>query len=667
MKFQRSKFTRVVGTVCAASVASSLCLPTASSKAATSNTAMLPSIYFLLNSKNKAKTPNFITIVLDDMGHSDFGYLGGEIPTPHIDDLANNGIKLTSFYAAPVSTPSRAMLFTGKDNHKAGIGNMRRSYSGQEGQPGYEGYLNLYSTPFPQILHDNGYYTMITGKWDLGGDKLEETVDDLTKLYPFNRGFDTTRALLIPGGDTHYSDMSGDVPAGTIKSSQLPSKAEAIGRTSLYNENGQEMKKFPRDFYSTDYYTDMAIEMLDSRDKSKPFSLNLMYIAPHTPLQAPADLTARYMDSNYDPNNPYDPNDDPDDSKPKYNYAVGWETVLENRFTKMKELGILPPDAAVPSKPDNIPAWNDLTPLEKDIETKRMAIYAAMIDKIDQNIGRLVQHLKDIGEYENTVIFVHSDNGAETGAAALGQAARAEYIRQNFDQSYENMGNWNSYIGMSRGWARVQSAPYSGYKACTYEGGIQTAAFVHYPQAKTNGTAYDCITSVTDIAPTILAMAGINYPEDIQGDSIANVFDSLPTCRDRSLGWEIDGTKGLRMDKTITAEDGTTTTKKWKLSMTWGEGEVYYFFDLAQDIYEREELSERDGQRFDIWNAYLDYATKNGVVSVGNAILPDDSGEITVESLKEMSNEEIDRVLIRPEALAQPALESGQEDTDKVE
>lgn len=642
MKFQNAKFARVVGTVCAASVASSLCLP-AASKAATSNTAMLPSIYsLLLNSKDKpnAKTPNFITIVLDDMGYSDFQYLGGEIPTPKINDLAENGIKLTRFYAAPVSTPSRAMLFTGKDNHQVGIGNMRRFYPEQEGQPGYEGYLNFDSTPFPELLQKNGYYTMMTGKWDLGGDEPEDGITDLTSLFPVNRGFDTTRSLLIPGGDTHYSnrsgvDMAGNaVEPGTMMTSRL-SNGEPLTVIPLYTENGEsqvdgkldivtiqevtgqdengdniyasrEVPKFPRDFYSTDYYTDMAVEMLDDRDKSKPFYLNVSYIAPHTPLQVPEELRNKYESV----------------------YAKGWDVLLQERFDRMIDQGWLPEGTEVPPRPDDVPAWDSLTEVEKATEARRMAIYAGMIEKLDDNIGRLVQHLKDIGEYENTVIFVMSDNGGEKAAAALGIPPRRAYIEANFDQSYENMGNWNSYVGMSRGWSRVENAPFNRYKASTYEGGIHTAAFVHYPQSKTNGTTYDCITSIRDIAPTILEMARITYPADakpLQGISMENVFASLPTCTDRSMGWEIDGTKGF-------------VKGNLKFSMDWGEGEVYHYFDLSEDIFEREELPGSDSRVTELVNAYEEYTNENGVFDVQNPDFSQSASQnITLESVSEMS------------------------------
>lgn len=721
MKIHHSKLTKAVGIL---SVASSCCLnATTTTMAATPGAAALPSIYsILLNSKNSPPTapadaPNFITIVVDDMGYSDFGYLGGEIPTPNIDALADQGIKLTSFYAAPASTPSRAMLFTGMDNHLVGFGRMRRFHSEQEEEEGYEDELTDKYPPFFKVLRDGGYYTMMTGKWDVGGDNA------------FDRGFfDATHAFLEPGGDVHYSNLDGidgagnPVAVGTMVSSR-PSTPKSSQQNLVYTQNGkevvegeltqvtitnkdgstQEVNKFPKDFYSVDYYTEMAIDMLEGRDKSKPFYLNISHIAPHTPLQAPADLIDTYIPL----------------------YAQGWDIMIEQRFNKMKATGLLPADAVMPPRPDDIPAWDSLDPDTQQIEAKRMAIYAAMIDKVDQSVGSLVAYLKSIGEYNNTVIAVFSDNGAETANAAFNAEGRRNFLLENMDMSYENMGNWDSYVGMSRGWAWVQSAPYNMYKGSTFEGGVRTASFIHYPNATTKGTAYDGITSIMDIAPTFLEMAGLefvpppladpipvaalgdlyrpNSPSDPyspdpfaqrrdrqHGCSMAGLFGSgllANDCsRNRRIGWEIDGAKGFRWDvseeREITvgppARRVTHTLKKgqWKLSMVWGEGERYYFFDLADDKFERHELDEnypdepRNEMKGRIWDAYLEYARVNNVISVGNPIInyPDPSqfitqqyggitqqyGGITLEGIRGMSHEEMKEVLIETEPLDDP-------------
>ena len=234
--------------------------------------------------RKENKPPNFITLVIDDMGFSDLGIYGGEIPTPNIDGLANDGIILSDFYSAPTSTPARAMFFTGMDSHKAGVGTMKgRLRKEQKGKPGYEGRLRDDVTIFPEILRDNGYQTMMTGKWDLGEEPGQGASD---------RGFTNTKALLLPGGDVHFSEKDG-----TIITSINDEFYNKLSRKSPYNENGKELEKFPKEFYSTDYYTDAAIEMLKNRDKKKPFYLNVSHIAVHCPLQAPEEVTAKYIDT----------------------------------------------------------------------------------------------------------------------------------------------------------------------------------------------------------------------------------------------------------------------------------------------------------------------------------------------------------------------------------
>jgi arylsulfatase len=299
-----------------------------------------------------------------------------------------------------------------------------------------------------------------------------------------------------------------------------------------------------------------------------------------------------------------------------------------------------------------------------------------------------------------------SDNGAERANAAFNAAARRRFIENNLDQSYDNMGNWNSYLGMSKGWARVQNAPFNMYKGSTFDGGVRTAAFVHYPKSQAyvseEKEKYDGITSIMDIAPTFLKMAGLKFDPPAPAEPIAtsisdpytptaprterqygcSLADLLDTgsgsslegnCGgDRMIGWEVDGAKGFRWD---VSEDrisdqtyqppATKIIKKgqWKLSMTWGEGEKYYFFDLSEDKFERHELdsdygdvypSERNEMKGWIWDAYLEYARVNNVVPVGNPIVSDKNpttfiinqpAEITYEGSLEMSHAERDEAI----------------------
>ncbi|MDM8536952.1 arylsulfatase [Desulfobacterales bacterium HSG17] len=502
------------------------------------------------------RTPNFVTVVIDDMGFSDLEAFGGEIPTPNINQLALNGIMLNNFYAAPTSTPSRAMLFTGKDHHQAGVGNMRKQLREEQiGQPGYEGELSLGALPFPELLQQNGYHTMLTGKWDLGSDP---------EHLPSNRGFNETRPALEEGGD-HYSLEDGTIQRG------------------VYFNNGVEIEKFPREFYSSDYYTDMGIEMLRERDKDKPFYLCMTYTAPHTPLQAPAEVTAKYLDV----------------------YAKGWDVIRAERFKRQKQIGLWPADAELPPRFAGVEAWDSMSEEEQMVSAKKMAIYAAMVDVLDENVGRLIDYLKEIGEYENTVIFLYSDNG---GGFMLFTSTEGK------DNSYENMGNRNSVIANDLGWAMVQNTPFNRSKNDTFEGGWHTNGILHYPMSKVSNVRANRIVSVMDIAPTILEMAEIAYPDvykgslntPLQGISMANMFEGeqLGYRPNRALAFEMNGMIGVR------AGD-------WKLSRGWCDVKEYYLFNLSTDPFELNDLTETEP---DILKAMLDiydgYAKENGVIDV---------------------------------------------------
>jgi arylsulfatase A-like enzyme len=526
--------------------------------------------------------PNFVTIIFDDMGFSDLGPFGGEIPTPNIDQLAEGGITFTNFYAASACAITRAMFYTGKDYHDVGIGNIPGwTRPEQKDQPGYEGFLSLDALPFPKLLQQNGYHTMMTGKWDMG---------EKPDLDPFKRGFTETRAVLLPGGDTHFSE-----PDGTLISTR-PMPPEI-----LYSENGRKLEKFPREFYSTTYYTDVAIEMLDNRDKTKPFYLNVAYIAPHTPWQAPEEVTEKYLDL----------------------YAQGWDVLRKERFKRQQELGLAPEDAKLPPRPKDVPAWGDLSVADQQRVAKKMAIYAAMIDILDQNVARLVDHLKQIGEYENTVIFLLSDNGAEYTLSAKAIPRRWLYIQANFDNSTENLGNRNSYDGAHIGWAMLSNTPFNNYKGDLYEGGFHVPALVHYPRSQVLGVRTNRILSVMDIAPTILEMAGIAYPDmhngqpnsPLDGVSMADLFSgNVAHNPDRGLAWELNGAIGVRQGD-------------WKISQRWKEAtqcwEKPRLFNLAADLFERVDLAKRRPRRFGrLLALYERFAEENNVIEVAPCMPP---------------------------------------------
>jgi arylsulfatase A-like enzyme len=538
------------------------------------------------------RRPNFVTIHFDDMGFSDLGLFGGEIPTPNIDQLGKEGIVLTNYYGGSACAISRAMFYTGKDYHDVGWGNLpgwnrRRE---QIGKPGYEGYLVKSALPFPELMQKNGYHTMMTGKWDMGGEGGDLGLD------PHDRGFTETRAVLLPSGDTHFSKKDGTM----ISTRPSPLKI-------LYSENGQKLEKFPREFYSTTYYTDMAIEMLNNRDKSKPFYLNVAYIAPHTPWQVPAEVTAKYI----------------------ARYAKGWDALRQERFKRQQGLGLFPKKAQLPPRPADVPAWDSLSADDRKIEAKKMAIYAAMIEVLDQNVGRLVNHLKQIGEYENTVIFLDSDNGAAYGIEAKAIPLRWKYIIEHFNNSYDNLGNWNSYEGAHIGWALLSNTPLNNYKGDLYDGGVHLPALIHYPRSKVSGVRTNRILSIMDIAPTILEMAGIAYPNTYNGQpnppmdgvSMADFFSgNVAYNPGRWLAWELNGAKGVR-------KGDWKISQRWlEATQCWGDppvGDPPGLFNLATDPFERIDLAKKEPQKYkELLDLYDRFAKENNVIEVSACMPP---------------------------------------------
>ena len=342
--------------------------------------------------------PNFLVIVADDLGFSDIGAFGGEIDTPNLDRLAHAGIRFTDFHSAPACSPTRSMLLTGTDHHIAGIGTMLEvAPPGFKGAPGYEGYLNDRVVALPELLRDAGYLTLMAGKWHLGN-----TID----RTPWARGFERSFALL-PGGASHYGNVPGDF---------LPA-------LSLYTEDDQFVS-VDDDFYSSDFYADTLLRYFRERtdDDDRPFFAYLPFQAPHWPLQAPEETIAKY----------------------RGRYDAGPDALREERLAALKRLGLCPPDvAAHPVVADGEPEWSDMSADEQALSARTMEVYAAMVDRMDQNIGRVIDYLTETGELDNTVVIFMSDNGAEGAIVEampiLGGLIAAE-IEKNWDNSLDNLG-----------------------------------------------------------------------------------------------------------------------------------------------------------------------------------------------------------------------------------
>ncbi len=337
------------------------------------------------------RRPNILLIVADDLGYSDLGAFGSEIPTPNLDALARSGMLLTDFYAGMTCSPTRAMLMSGTDHHVAGMGVQGRpSREDQRGQPGYEGYLNFRVASLAELMTDAGYNTYMTGKWHLG-EELEHG--------PRARGF--RRSFVSLDGAAHLGgwDWRGPQPA-------------------RYRD-GEEIVEVGDDFYTTRFYTQRMIEYIEQdRAEGKPFFAYLAYTAPHWPLQAPDESIARF----------------------KGRYDAGYEALYESRFARQKELGLVAADAEPIDAARFRPRWSELSEDERRFEARRMEIYAAMVSDLDTYVGEVVAYLERSGERDNTFIMFMSDNGAEASRRDLVPPI-SEHVGKEYDHSLENLGS----------------------------------------------------------------------------------------------------------------------------------------------------------------------------------------------------------------------------------
>jgi len=425
--------------------------------------------------------PNFLVILADDLGFSDIGAFGGEISTPNLDSIALSGLRLTDFHTAPTCSPTRSMLLSGTDNHLAGLGNMAEfTAPNQKGKPGHEGYLRPDIANLAELLSANGYRTMMSGKWHLG----LRPQDD-----PHARGFQHSFTML-QGSHNHYGfDLATDPAKGQV-----------------YRDNGKTLGALPAGFYSSEAFATKLIEQLRTSapvsDKGvhtpTPF-FYLAFTAPHWPLQAPAATIAKYRGS----------------------YGAGFEVLREDRLKRQVELGLLKPDVAARAMVLPNGRWDDFSPDEKAIASRNMEVYAAMVDELDQNVGRVIAELKRTGDYDNTVILFLSDNGAAGRGVhdvKLGKIADALAAADN---SLGNLGAANSYASYDRGFAQAATAPSWLHKSFPTEGGTRAVAFLGGKAFARQGVG-TAFGTVMDVVPTFLDLAGSHH---LRANSMAARFN----------------------------------------------------------------------------------------------------------------------------------------------
>ena len=471
-----------------------------------------------------ASRPNVVLIMADDLGYSDLGCYGGEIRTPHLDRMAKEGMQFTQFYNCPVCTSTRAALLTGLYPRRAGDGQLR------------DDMITL-----AELLRDAGYRTSLSGKWHLGRNAPNR---------PNDRGF-----------EEYYGLVSG---CCNFFNPALRDPDYEGGAMRPFSHNGRQVTEFPKDFYATDAFTDHAIKHIRQYAKrDAPFFVHVCYTAPHSPLHAkPADI-ARY----------------------KGKYDEGYFRLREDRFRRQKRLGVIDPRWRLspvdrklgPFRYDyNITPWEDVRDLAR--EKRRMEVYAAMVDSVDQGVGRIMAALAETGVADNTLVMFLSDNG---GSASYPEAARKFFS----SGSHKLPGGVDTYDYVGPGWGWAQCAPFRRYKVWTYEGGISTPMIAHWPRKIAAGSRTDEIAHVIDFMPTLAELAGVAYPTSRGGKKILPVegLSLVDTLRGRkrkghdAVYWQLWGGRAIRQHR-------------WKL--LWGiTAKKWELYNMHNDRTETEDLA----------------------------------------------------------------------------
>ncbi len=523
--------------------------------------------------------PNIVLILVDDMGYTDIGAFGSEIRTPNIDSMANGGLRLTNFHSSPQCAPTRSMLMSGSDNHKAGMGTMFPSSFIEEeygDRYGYERYLHERVATLPERLGDAGYHTYMAGKWHLG------LSDDKA---PTKRGFDRAFSLLI-GSSNHFG---------------FPT----INPQTAFREDGEILEELPEDFYSTITYTDKIIEYIDSNQgDDKPFFAYLAYTAPHWPMQVPEE----YLERNAG------------------RYDMGYDVLREERMSRAETLGVVPKTDHDLFEPYGRP-WNDLSDDEKRSSSRRMELFATMMEVLDDNIGRLLAYLQETGELDNTLFFFMSDNGPEAdhelnNLTFAGSIQRASYV----DNSFENYGKPSSFIFLAEGWAQAAAAPFRMYKGYPSEGGNRVPAFAYHPSLVEGPRIDDQYLTLMDVMPTFLELAGAEFdPTRVRGRDVVPMDgrsfvsalsgSSEPVYGDDDfIAIELHGQRALKRG------DWKIVWEQRPINLSWDYEhpdywETWRLFNMADDPTEQHDLaSEHPGLLAELVALWDAWAEENGIM-----------------------------------------------------
>jgi len=522
-----------------------------------------------------AQPPNIVLILADDLGFTDTAPYGGEIETPNLGRLAEEGVVFTNYHTAATCAPTRAMLLTGVDSHRNGVPNIPEALPPEQADgERYRGTLNHRVVTIATLLRDAGYHTYMTGKWHLGKEP---------DLLPSRRGFERTVTMADTGSDNWE------------KKPYLPMYAKAN-----WYADGKEIE-LPENFYSSEFYVDKAIEFIESnRGDGKPFFSYLAFQAVHIPIQAPREFTDRYRGK----------------------YDQGWQQLRADRLQRAKERGIVPADTEMVQMASTLD-WHSLSAEEKRYEARKMAVYAGMIEAMDHHIGRLIAHLERTGQYDNTVFVFTSDNGPECADAFASNLLEVAYLKlwmkaMGYRRDYETLGQPGSYINMGPSFASAAATPLAYYKYYAREGGMRVPLIVSGPGIRSPGRLSEALVFVKDIAPTILEIAGVPLPsspyggreiEPITGRSLGPLLDGSAErihADDEAIGYELVGNAALfQGDYKLVFDRGPGGDDRWHL------------FHIVADPGETKDLSGEMPERFATMQvAYRTYVDDHGVLPV---------------------------------------------------
>jgi arylsulfatase len=482
------------------------------------------------------KRPNIVLILNDDMGFSDLGCYGSEIQTPNLDRLAAGGVRFTQFYNCARCCPTRASLLTGLYPHQAGVGHMVNN----RGTPAYQGYLNDSCVTLAEALRAGGYRTAMSGKWHVGEERPH---------WPCDRGFEKYQGL-ISGASNYFK----------------------IDDQRTWARDNEKITDVGEDFYITDAIGNYAVERIVEFGKGKaPFFLYVAFTSPHWPLHALPEDIAKYQGK----------------------YDIGWDELRARRHKRMIEMGIVDARWPITPRDPTAPAWTDVP--DKEWNSMRMAVYAAQIDRMDQNIGRILAKLRELGPGDSTLVMFLADNGG----CAEGQAGNDPKIMPGPKETFQSYG---------LPWANASNTPFRRYKHWVHEGGIATPFIASWPGVTRGGGLTPQVGHLVDVMATCLDVAGVEYPKTFkerpitptEGKSLAPIFQGETRAGHDNLFWEHEGNRAVRQGK-------------WKLVSRFPD--PWELFDVEADRTELNNLADKMPTEVKGLSAVYDqWAARCGVV-----------------------------------------------------